>query len=1649
MTIETISVQPAGHFLAGGGEMGARMRATDWSKTPIGPVESWSPTLRTIVSFLLANRFPLLLWWGPQYTQIYNDAYSPIPGAKHPNSLGQPASECWREIWHIIGPLIDSPFGGGPATWMEDIELEIQRAGFFEETHFTIAYSPVPDETASRGIGGVLATVHEITEKVINERRVVILRDLGARAAEAKTAGEACAIAVAALAHHAKDIPFALLYLIDPNGALARLAGAVGINPGEAAAPLIVALDAFSSQGAWPLAEAVSGEEVVLVDNLAAHFDRVPQGPWSDSPRSALVIPMRSNKAHQFAGLLVAGVSPRLRLDDLYRSFFDLVAAQIAAAVANARAYEEERKRAEALAEIDRAKTVFFSNVSHEFRTPLTLMLGPLEEALAGPAEALPKRREDLALVHRSSVRLLRLVNTLLDFSRIEADRVQASYEPVDLPAFTAELASVFRAATDKAGLQLTVDCPPLAQPVWVDREMWEKIVLNLVSNAFKFTFEGGVTVRLRQQDGSAVLEVEDTGIGIPGHEIPRLFDRFHRVEGARGRTHEGTGIGLALVQALVKLHSGAVRADSVLGQGSTFTVAIPLGMAHLPSDRLQAARTLVTTALGARPYVEEALRWLPDNVPEEVEREILPERAVAVEVASERATVLLAEDNADMRDYVRRLLAPRYEVQTVSDGVAALAAMREHRPDLLLSDVMMPRLDGFGLVRQVRADPALADLPIILLSARAGEEASVEGLEAGADDYLIKPFSARELLARVGANLDMARLRREAEQRLAADLQAMTRLREVGERCIRAGSEFDLCLEDILDAAIAITKADKGLIQLLDAGSGTLEIAAQRGFEKPFLDFFTHIGEAEASACSAALQSADRVIVEDVAQSEIFAGQPSLEIMLEAGVRAVQSTPLINGAGSIFGIISTQFNLPHLPSERELRLMDLLAQQASDYLERKKAETAAQALSAELQQILDTSATGLTHCSRDMRYVSANPAFARVAGVPLERITGRPIAEVMGEKAFGAIRPYIERALNGERVEFEIELPWAARGPKWTHCVYTPCRQSGGSISGWVGSVRDVTERRRSQAKLLGQRRILELVATGAPLIDTLDELMLFIESQEAGMICGLLLTDDGVHFRPGSGPNIPLNYKLALHEAIKTIPITTPYFVTCAEAAHRDCIALVSDVAKDEKYAQPWRDLMLASGLHAVRSTPVRASDGHVLGCLALYFCEPRDPNPDDLDLIDIATHLAAIAIERKQVDEAVRHLNLTLEQRVEERSRALKAEMAERRKAEAMLQQAQRLEAIGQLTGGVAHDFNNLLTVILGNIDLLQSGSRAADDPSRLIDAMQSAAEHGAQLTSQLLAFSRHQQLQPVTVSVQRTLLGVEDLVRGAVSEAVTVEISADPAAWPSRLDPARFESAILNLAVNARDAMAEGGRLAITSRNVTVGDFEAARLDVAPGDYVRVAVTDSGAGMAADVLRRAFEPFFTTKDIGKGTGLGLAQVYGFAKQSGGTATIDSTVGIGTTVALYLPRADTGGTEEQPLAREREPVGGHGKTILVVEDQPELLRLIGMFLDGLDYRILTAADGVAARKLLETDEKVDLLLTDAVMPNGVSGLDLARHARRLRQDLKIVMMSGYVRDPASRADALPNMVFLEKPFRRAKLAETISVALYGSGG
>ena len=764
-------------WLTGGGEMGELIRVMDWSRTPIGPIESWPQSLKTAVNILLNSRYPMFVWWGRELTNIYNDAYIPMLGARHPQALGRSAPNVWADVWPVVGPQSEVVMREGRSTWNESILLVMERHGYTEETYFTFSYSPAPDDAGD--VGGVFCAVTEDTARVLGERRLKTLRDLGGRSlAEAKTAEQACRAAAVTLADNLHDFPFALIYLLDEDGMRARLCETVNLPAGTKASPATVTIG--SGNDVWVFSRVIETSQNQIVEDLEERFGRLPAGPWTDDwTKRALALPLAKAVAQESpAGFLVAGASPRLTFNDDYRSFLDLAAGQIANAISNARAYEEERKRAEALAEIDRAKTAFFSNVSHEFRTPLTLMLGPLEDTLAED-ELSPKAHERLEVAHRNSLRLLKLVNTLLDFSRIEAGRIQAVYEPVDLAALTADLASVFRSAIERAGMSLIIDCPPLSRETYVDREMWEKIVLNLLSNAFKFTFEGQIEVSLKQAGESVELIVRDTGVGIAAKDLPQLFERFHRVTDARGRTYEGSGIGLALVQELVKLHGGTVRVESEPGVGSSFIVSIPFGLAHLPAESVKTndenERAPTAIATNGRAFVEEALRWLPVEAKSRTGGEMQSVDAMDTALPIFHSTlpsispprILLADDNSDMREYVRRLLAANYEVEAVADGEAALQAARERPPDLVLSDVMMPKLDGFGLLKALREDESLVTIPVILLSARAGEEARVEGMEAGADDYLIKPFSARELLARVRAHLEMTSLRREAEMAL------------------------------------------------------------------------------------------------------------------------------------------------------------------------------------------------------------------------------------------------------------------------------------------------------------------------------------------------------------------------------------------------------------------------------------------------------------------------------------------------------------------------------------------------------------------------------------------------------------------------------------------------------------------------------------------------------------------------------------------------------------------------------------------------------------------------------------------------------------------------------------------------------------------
>jgi signal transduction histidine kinase/two-component SAPR family response regulator len=892
---------PQAHdWLTGGGELGQLIRGYDWSKTPLGPKESWPQSLRSAVSILLPSKAQIAMFWGPDLITLYNDAYRPVLGKKHPSALGLPVREVWSELWETgLRTLFEGVLNTGEAFWASDWPFYMERRGFPEETFFDISYDPVRDESGK--VAGLFCIVSETTARVISERRLSTLRDLSlAAAVERKSVEEACRTVAEILSNNRHDIPFALIYLLDDSRKSARLAGISALDAGTGAAPLSVAISESSTDDPWSFNTVAQINSALEITDVIECCGELPAGVWPEPPHTAMVMPIGASGQDRTIGFLVAGVSPRRPLDDHYRGFFELLTTQISNTVANARAYEEERRRAESLAELDRAKTAFFSNVSHEFRTPLTLLLGPVSDVLGEPD--LPfstAQRESLEIAYRNGLRLQKLVNTLLDFSRIEAGRVQASYEPTNLSSLTAELASNFRSACERAGIELVVDCPSLDELVYVDPDMWEKVVLNLVSNAFKFTLSGRIEVKLRTSGTQVQLTVRDTGVGIPAEELPKVFERFHRVEISRGRTQEGSGIGLALVRELVKLHGGTVSVESAPGRGSLFTVSLPRGNEHLPDDRINAARTLTSTSLGAAPFVSEALRWLPDSSNEGGDGSFVTSHEPLREVADERRFhVLLADDNTDMRDYVSRLLADRYQVRAVADGQAAWNAIQEHVPDLVLSDVMMPVLDGFELLRRIRADPQTREMPVVLLSARAGEESRIEGLEAAADDYIVKPFSARELLATVDSHIKTVNIRRHSQQALAMHNKRLEVLWEAAGVLLTT-EDPDTMLKELFGKIRDSLGLDVYFNFMVRDSGDVLELVSCGGVYPETSQTFSRLEFGQAVCGNVALRRTP-IVATYIQQSS----EPMVQLVKGLGIRAYACNPLIAG-GQLLGTLS------------------------------------------------------------------------------------------------------------------------------------------------------------------------------------------------------------------------------------------------------------------------------------------------------------------------------------------------------------------------------------------------------------------------------------------------------------------------------------------------------------------------------------------------------------------------------------------------------------------------------------------------------------------------------------------------------------------------------------------------------------------------
>jgi PAS domain S-box-containing protein len=1515
-------------LFAGASELSGLMRAKDWSATPLGPPEFWPQSLKTCVRIVLTSRQAMFVWWGDQLINLYNDAYKAIVGGKHPEALGQPASVVWREIWDQVGPRAETAMRRNEGTYDEALLLIMERYGYPEETYYTFSYSPVPNDLG--GTGGIICANTDDTQRIISERQLGLLRELGARVAEARDADTACRRAAAALASNRHDLSFALIYLLDPTRSRLVFCGGTTLPPGHRAAPAAVDL---SDRSLWPFAEAIGGNTPVVVSGLRALVGELPAGAWDRPAAQAVVLPLASQGDTGRAGALIVGLNPYRKFGADYRSFLGLVAGQVAAGIANAQAYEEERKRAEALAEIDRAKTAFFSNVSHEFRTPLTLMLAPLEDALnADGGEILPAaQRERLEVAHRNSLRLLRLVNTLLDFSRIEAGRSNASYQPTDLASLTADLASGFRSVIDRAGLLLTIDCAKLPAPVHVDRDMWEKVVLNLLSNAFKFTFAGAIGVALRAAGDRAVLEVRDSGVGIPQAEIPRLFERFHRIEGQQSRSFEGSGIGLALVHELVRLHGGTIEASSRVGEGTTFTVSLPFGTAHLPADRIGSEASQVSTATRLEAFVEEALHWLPG---ESWAEEAVPYlRSAAPE---NRPVVLLADDNADMRDYVRRLLDQRYDVVAVADGAAALAAIRRQRPDLVLSDVMMPRLDGFGLLRAVRDDPALRDLPVILLSARAGEEARAEGMDEGADDYLTKPFAARELLARVGANLTMARLRREAMQAVVDNAERLSQLFEQapGFMCILGGPDH---VFEMVNAAYIRVLGERELIgkPLREA---VPEAAAQ--------GFVALLDEVRSSGRAFTGQRA-RFLVDRVP------GQPPAECFVDFVYQ-----PIRDRAGVVTGIFV----------------------EGSDVTEAKLAEDALRASEAQFRtfaqavpnQIWTSGPDGLLDWFNDRVYEYSGAAVGELDGQGWARI-------VHPDDLPGVAARWTSCLASGETYEREFRIRRADGTWRWHIVRALPIRGEDGAIIRWIGTNTDIEDQKLAAQALAHLNETLEAqVATR-----TRERDGVWRTSRDLFVICGF----DG-RFR---SVNPAWTDLLGYHPAELI-------------GARLDAVVHPEEVAATRDYNT---QLMHGVILRDV-DMRIRARDGSYR--VVSWHCIP----------------------EGDEIYAAGR-------------------DVTERKLLEDQLRQSQKMEAVGQLTGGLAHDFNNLLTGITGSLELL--GTRLAQGRTgelhRYITAAEGASKRAAALTHRLLAFSRRQTLDPRATDVNRLVAGMEELVRRTVGPAVMVEVVAAVGLWTTLVDPNQLESALLNLCINARDAMPDGGRLTIETANRWIDERVGRERELPAGQYVSLCVSDTGTGMTPEVMSRAFDPFFTTKPIGMGTGLGLSMIYGFARQSGGQVRIYSELGQGSMVCIYLPRhAGDPAASDADTAEITAPRTGQGETVLIVDDEPTVRMLVVDVLEDLDYTAVEATDGAAALKLLQSDMRIDLLVTDVGLPGGMNGRQVADAARALRPALKVLFITGYAENAVIGSGHLePGMHVLTKPFAMDMLAGRIK-ALISTG-
>jgi PAS domain S-box-containing protein len=1650
--------------------MSSRIRAHDWASTPLGPIDAWPQSLKTVVGMMVAAPNPMVLLWGHEGTLIYNDGYARFAGRRHPELLGLGAREGWPEIADFNDSNIRRALAG-EAWSLNRQELVLDRQGRLESAWLDLVYTPVPDETGRPA--GLMVFVSEITDLVRAERRQAEERDrqdaliaLDDAISETDVPRDIAAAAAAILGRTLKADRVGY-GVIDP----ARESIDV-VRDWRAAAETasVVGSHRFRDYGVY-VEDIVAGRAVTIDDVRVDPRTNTDPEPLLNLGIAALLDAPLQEGGRTVAQMFVHSATPRVWTPEEI-AFAREFGERARAAIARREAERDAAQRRDELQRLTDSLTVLVSFVDKDYRYQLNnaayvSWFGPNAASLVGRrmvdvlgeaayAKALPRMERALAGERLS-------FEDYLPYSTGPGRFIRADYVPrYDATGAVDGFYAVVSDISERKRSELRQQV--LVQVADIIREETDPAALAYAASAVLGRFLGADRVGYGTIDPVAeTLTVERDWIS----------ERAESVAGVLELRDWGAFIDDLKVGRQVRVND--VREDPrVAGATRSLEEAACRSFVNLPMrEQGELVAIMFVNQATVRAWTDEEVALIGD-VASRIRTAV--ERARA-EMEQQEATVrqrALIELNDAIRDLTdaaeieyasARVLAETLGVSRVGYGVMdteaeTIAIERDYNAPGIQSLAGLIHFRDFGnyiedlargetvIFADAAKDPRIEDGGAALAGISATSIINMPLVERG---KVVALLFVNNATRREWTDGELALVREVAERvrsaseraRAVASLQERERRLHFLDTLNQAVQSVDRA-DDILQVTMRMTGEHMGVSHCAYAdmeadgewynSRGDWAAPGSRSLVGRYrLADFGGTAERELKA--------GRVLIINDVLAEL--GPEEGAAFEAAGVHATICVPRMR-EGRLTAIMAVHQKQPHHWTPEEVTLIREVSERSWAYIARAAAEAELRTSEARLR-FLD----GLAQAIQPLTDADAIMAT-----------TTRLTAEQMGV----SICAYAD--MDEDQDGFTIRGDWAAPGSS--------------SIVG------------RYRLRDFGTKAVVELSA-GRPLI--LNDIPHELPPEEAATfqgigisatICMPLVKDDR------------LTALMAVHH--KDSHVWTDAELSLIREVVQRSWAHVERVAAEDELRASQTHLAAMFG-QTVAGLAETDTEGRFVGVNDRY-CEivGRDraallggmrmqdiTHVDDLPangplferLVEDGTPfeiekryvrpdgsyvwvsnsvsqirrpsgaqtVLAVVIEvteRKRAEAAIQELNVTLEERVAERT-------AELMHAEEALRQSQKMEAIGQLTGGIAHDFNNLLAGISGSLELIEKrmaeGRLAGMD--RYIQAAQGASRRAATLTQRLLAFSRRQTLDPKPTDVNRLVLGMEDLIRRSVGPDVRVTLDTAKDLWVTCIDASQLENALLNLCINSRDAMTpDGGDLTIRTYNVTLDAAEARSRDLPAGDYVKMSVTDTGSGMTPEVIAKAFDPFFTTKPLGHGTGLGLSMIHGFMRQSGGQVRIESAPGQGTTITLALPRwsgsADASETSDVEVVAE-EP--GHGETILVIDDEETVRMLVVEVLEDAGYSVLQAADGPAGLAILNSDERIDLLVSDVGLPGGMNGRQVADAARITRPDLKVLFITGYAENAVVAGDTLgPGMAVMTKPFQVAALGARIREMIEG---